>query len=261
MKRQNYKKLKITLITGLLFILTIGFGIIYLFNSKEKQPIFDNSKVTHKIDNSDITTLLNKITSSYGTCNTGYALDFKEKNVLLANELDENFKYNIIYNILKRNNKIIKQYKTKNEQTIDEPASFFDETKYTEILTMSDISDVYSSLFGYKPEETLSSFKLGNKIYSSNGSSYSANIDEAEEEDCSYSTKYSIYFATSSKEEITLEYILYFETDNKAYTDANFKNKVCGSSKVNDYKDDFIKYRFTFKGNNNNYVLKSVSLV
>lgn len=261
MKRQNYKKLKITLITGLLIILTIGFGLIYLFNSKEKQPIFDNSKVTHKIDNSDITTLLNKITSSYGNCNTGYALDFKEKNVLLANELDENFKYNIIYNILKRNNKIIKQYKTKNEQTIDEPASFFDETKYTEILTMSDISDVYSNLFGYKPEKMLSSFKLGNKVYSSNGSSYSANIDEAKEEECTYNTKYSIYFTTSSKEEITLEYILYFETDNKAYTDANFKNKVCGSSKVNDHKDDFIKYRFTFKGNNNNYVLKSVSLV
>lgn len=261
MKRQNYKKLKITLITGLLIILTIGFGLIYLFNSKEKQPIFDNSKVTHKIDNSDITTLLNKITSSYGNCNTGYALDFKEKNVLLANELDENFKYNIIYNILKRNNKIIKQYKTKNEQTTDEPASFFDETKYTEILTMSDIINVYSSLFGYKPEKMLSSFKLGNKVYFSNGSSYSANIDETKEEDCTYNTKYSIYFATSSKEEISLEYILYFENDNKAYTDANFKNKACGSSKVNDYKDDFIKYRFTFKGNNNNYVLKNVSLV
>ena len=264
MKRKKYQKIKISLIISLIIAMIIGFLLIFFLEKNDSSVIFDNSKVTHQVDNSDITNILHEITSSYGTCNSGYELDFKDKTVLSAAELDESFKYNVIYNVLKRNNKIIKQYQNKNQSSpASEQASILDKTKYTEMLLITDVNDVYASLFGSKPQKNLNIFVRGDRLYNLKNTSYVVNIDENADIKCSKRVGYSIFSATSSKDKITLDYILYFSDNSNlnSYADENLQNKITTVGKENDYINDYTKYRFTFIGKNDNYILESVSLV
>lgn len=257
-------KEEISLIILLVIAIIMGFLLIFFLEKNEDLVIFDNSKVTHQIDNSDIAKILYKVTSSYGSCNSGYVLDYKNKNTLLVTDLEENFKYNIIYNILKTKNKIVKQYENKNKPpSMKEQPSILDENKYTEILLINDINEVYESLFGVKPQTNINTFTLGTRVYSLKNNIYTTDVDESVEEKCSKRIKYSIYSSTSSKERITLDYILYFsDNDNfNVYADENLQNKITNLGNENNYIDNFIKYRFIFIGNNDSYSLQSIVLI
>ncbi len=252
MKKKIQKKIKIIVLTIMILGVLLGLCFAYFnnkrLNNKEKV-------INHEKDYSDVTNKLIKMTSSFGKCNNGYYLDF-DTNIITEEKLDENFKYNIIYNYLKLENKIIKKYDSLNEELE------INENEYEEIIKVSDLENAYQLVFN-NDFVKLKSFVIGNNIYRLNNDVYTSSYTITENDSCNNTTNYLLIRSTSNKDIVTFDYIVYYLDKNHfAYKNKNSDSFICKEDEVYDKSSLFARYRYTFVNDgNDNFKFKNAELV
>lgn len=84
-----------------------------------------------------------------------------------------------------------------------------------------------------------------------------------ENESCGNTTNYLLIRSTSSKDRVTIDYIVYYLDTNKfAYKNRKKDNVICKEEEVYEKSSLFDRYRYTFENDgNDNFKFKSVELV
>ena len=140
----------------LCLIVILGLSL-YGCKKDNKEPN-NNQTVVEKATYDENETAM--LFSKFGTCSSGYKLDFGEKNELKYSDLPDTFKNNLLFNYLKHNKKV-ESNKEDNIVTPDSPK--------TESFAKSDLESAIKNVFGDVEYGFSTSFDLGD---------YSFNLDE-----------------------------------------------------------------------------------
>lgn len=238
---------------------------LFIKNNDECVEKSENKEVVEEKGNEQFSKIAKKMvaenilkTVSIGTCGLGYEYDFTNKDIIEYKDLSEIERINMTYHYL------------------------YDFYHYPYELVNSDLALAYEKVFGVKD------YKFPNEIHIfSNFTTYELDENEIYKSiagggGCMSSSHYAIDDYGVDDDKFFIDVIYYIrdidpEYDGKAYIANAFNNPDSNPSfrfeinysdseesyigKIKENKDKFIKYRFTFKINNDNYIFDSIKKI
>ncbi len=255
------KDLKIIFIISLVIIVIVGIVIFIKYQQKKETPMPENDSPYGLYNNEEeIKDDLLQAFTLYNTCSSGKYFDFNNKEKITLDDLNINTINHIIYNYLKNSNKItIKQLDNGNLVTFSKN----DFSKAIEVLFGN------KALKNYKFQNTIdilgSTLKLESNKY----------IGTIQNNGC-LGNRWESYYNYRSYLENTdfyLEFVLYYleyehkidnnkiDVINNAYRTKDSEKPICIEKNIEDNVDSFIKYRFVFNKENNNFIFNHIELI